>query len=140
MKKIFAALAILLVAATALFADKRATMKVESLVGKVTYEVSYGEWAELKAGMVIDADSVINTGLNSTLTVLLSDGRTVNVKPMKKGKITEIASLSNNQLGVKIGSKITSSDLSDALESSKKAIQTASSRASEAKEDVEWEE
>ena len=90
--------------------------------------------------MVIDADSVINTGLNSTLTVLLSDGRTVNVKPMKKGKITEIASPSNNQLGVKIGSKITSSDLSDALESSKKAIQTASSRASEAKEDVEWEE
>jgi len=138
MKKFITLLVICLTFGCALFAEKKASYTVTSLTGKVTYEVSNGEWADVKAGMSLDTDANINVGLNSTLVVSL-DGVSYSIKPMKKGKLIELAS-ANVKGGVKVGSKITKSDIAAASTRTTKGAATASSRASEAKADVLWED
>jgi len=138
MKKVFAFLIVLMVICSASFADKKAGYKVESFVGKVSYEVSNGEWADIKQGMILDLDANVSTGLNSTLTVTL-DGKEITIKPMKKGKIGELIAMSTTKSSIKIGSTITQNDIAAASKTTK-AVVTASSRASEAKADVEWDE
>lgn len=138
MKKVFLVIVILILAGTALFAEKKSTYKIENIVGKATYEVSNGEWVDLKVGTVLAAEANISVGLNSTVTVSL-DGKSVTIKPMKKGKIDDLFTASGSMSGVKVGSLVTSSDIADAA-ATKKATVTASSRASEAKADVEWDE
>jgi len=138
MKKVFSIVIVLLLASFAAFADKKTTYKVESIVGKATYEVSNGEWVDLKVGAVLDTETSISVGLNSTVTVSL-EGKSVTIKPMKKGKINELYASAGSMTGVKVGSLVTSSDIAEAS-TSKKATVTASSRASEAKSDIEWDE
>ena len=110
---------------------------VKSVSGTVTFEDSKGKTVDVKKGMSLDVNASISTGLNSTLVVNL-DGQDFTVKPMKKGKISELATASRS--GVKIGSKVTKRDIALAAGKSNKGVATASSRASEAKADVEWEE
>lgn len=110
---------------------------VKSVTGTVTFEDSKGKTVDVKQGMTLDAGASVSTGLNSTLVVSL-DGKDFSVKPMKKGKIRELATASKS--GVKIGSKVTKRDIALAAGKSNKGVVTASSRASEAKADVEWEE
>lgn len=138
MKKIITLLTICLAFSCALFAEKKASYSVSSVTGKVTYEVSNGEWADVKAGMSLDVDANVNVGLNSTLVVTL-DGVDYAIKPMKKGKLAELAA-ANSKGGVKVGSKITKSDIAAASTKTSKGAATASSRASEAKADVLWED
>lgn len=121
-----------------IFAEKKAGYTVASITGKVTYEVSNGEWVEVKAGMTLDTDANVNVGLNSTLVVEM-DGTKYTIKPMKKGKLAELAAV-NLKGGVKVGSKITQSDIAEASTRTSKGSATASSRASEAKADVLWED
>ena len=138
MKKVITFLSILMALSCVVFAEKKASYTVSSLTGKVTYEVSNGEWSDVKAGMTLDIDANVNVGLNSTL-VVEKDGAKFTIKPMKKGKLSELAA-ANLKGGVKVGSKITQSDIADASTRTTKGSATASSRASEAKADVLWED
>ncbi len=136
MKKIVLIMTIFVAFVCAAFAEKKATYKVSSVSGKVTYEVSSGEWADVKVGMSLDASNSVNVGLNSTLKLDL-DGSSYAIKPMKKGKLSDL--LSASKTGIKVGSKVTDDDIAEASTKTSKGTSTASSRASEAKADVEWE-
>lgn len=118
------------------FAD---VYSVKSVSGNVTVEDKKGRSYDVTAGMKIESDSRVSTGLNSSLVVVL-DGKEYSVKPMKKGSLSELASGSASKTGVKIGSKVTKKDIAVAAARSTKGVATASSRASEAKADVLWEE
>lgn len=123
--------------ATSLFA---AGYKVESFTGKVTYESAPGTWTAVADGQELPASTVIQTGVNSTL-VLSLDGSKVNIKAMQKGTIeslTAVASTGNG--GIKKGSSLRSSAVAADSSKTSKSVVTASSRASEAKEDYGWEE
>ena len=89
--------------------------------------------------MEITEDTEINTGLNSNLVLTDANNAKVTIKPMKKGLVLELAAASGIKTGVKIGSKVTKEEINTTA-GSKKSVQTASSRASEAKADLEWDE
>lgn len=113
---------------------------VESVTGKVQYEVSPDTWKDVTVGMELSGSTVINTGLNSKL-VLKNGDLTVTFKPMQKGTVEKLAASANaGKNGIKKGAAVTKSSVDKDTNGSKKAVQTASSRASEAKEDLEWEE
>lgn len=136
MKKTFAFLSVLFVLGFMAFAEKKASYKVTSVSGTVTYEAANGNWNEVKAGMDLEADANINVGLNSSLVVEL-DGASFTIKPMKKGLLADLAAAKS---GVKVGSKIKKSDIADDTKKSTKGTATASSRASEAKSDLDWDD
>ncbi len=135
-------LKLLVCAAFAMFAVSSmfaAGYKVESFTGKVTYESAPGKWVAVEAGQELPASTVIQTSVNSTL-VLSSDGSKINIKAMQKGTIESLASVaSSGTSGIKKGSSLKSSGVAADTKSSKSVV-TASSRASEAKEDYEWDE
>ncbi len=137
MKKVLVFLTVLLALGFAAFAEKKAGYKVASVTGKVTYEVANGQWADVKVGMTLEESANVNVGLNSTLKLSLDDD-SFSIKPMKKGKIADLIS-GTAKTGVKVGSKLTKSDIAAASTKTSKGASTASSRASEAKADVEWE-
>lgn len=124
-------------AATSLFA---ASYKVESFTGKVTYESAPGKWTAVEAGQEMPASTVIQTGVNSTL-VLSLDGSKVNIKAMQKGTIESLSAVaSSGSSGIKKGSSLKSSGVAADATKTSKSVVTASSRASEAKEDFDWDE
>ncbi len=113
---------------------------VSSVTGKVQYESAPGTWKDIVAGDVLSASTMINTGLNSKL-VLTIDDDTLTIKPMQKGTIEKLLQTSGV---VKSGAKgkinVAKSGTAEEKAVTSKGISTASSRASEAKEDLEWEE
>lgn len=137
MKKIFVFFTVLLALCGFTFAEKNGAYTVKTVTGIVTYELSNGDWANVESGMTLKADANINVGLNSNLVVEL-DGETFTIKPMKKGLLSSLASA--NKSGVKVGSKVKKSDVAAGSNKSTKGTATASSRASEAKSDLEWED
>lgn len=136
MKKIIAVLLLAVTMVAGAFAKE--TFKVLSVTGKVTYEATAGVWEDVTEGMELTEGVNINTGLNSTLVVANGSNTKITIKPMKKGLIQELAA-ANTKGSVKIGSKVTASDVDTSASKAKKSVQTASSRASEAKEDYDWE-
>lgn len=136
MKKIIAVLVLAVTMVAGAFA--KSTFKVLSVTGKVTYEASAGVWEDVTVGMELEEGVNINTGLNSTLIVSNEANAKITIKPMKKGLIQELAA-ANTKGSVKVGSKVTASDIDTTAGKPKKSVQTASSRASEAKEDYDWE-
>lgn len=127
---------VMLVAGVFAFAE---SWTVKEVTGNVTCVDSKGKTVDIKTGMSIDSDVSVSTGLNSTL-VVNHDGKDFSIKPMKKGKISELCVSGKSKNGVKIGSKVTKGDIAQAAGKSSKGAATASSRASEAKSDVLWEE
>lgn len=124
-------------AVSALFA---ASYKVESFTGKVTYEAAPGKWVAVEDGQELSASTVIQTSVNSGL-VLSLDGAKINIKAMQKGTIESLASIaSSGSSGIKKGSSLKSSAVAADSGKTSKSVVTASSRASEAKEDFEWDE
>ena len=135
-------LKVLICAAFAMFAVSSlfaAGYKVESFTGKVTYEVSPGKWIAVEAGQELPASTVIQTGVNSSL-VLSLDGAKINIKAMQKGTIENLTAVASTGTGIKKGSSLKSSAVAADTTKTSKSVVTASSRASEAKEDYEWEE
>ena len=113
---------------------------VASVTGKVQYESAPGTWKDITKGDVLQASTVINTGLNSKL-VLSIDDDTLTIKPMQKGTIEKLLQTSGV---VKNGAKgklnvAKSAGVEDNVVKSK-GISTASSRASDAQADLDWDE
>ena len=133
-KKILCA-AVTLFAAAAAFAA--GPYKVESVTGKVTYESAPGKWATVEVGQELSASTVVQTSVNSTL-VVSNNGTKATVKAMQKGTVESLSS-ATKVAKVTVGNKVDSSKVSADGKTAKSTV-TASSRASEAKEDVDWDE
>lgn len=113
--------------------------KVQSIVGKVQYEAAPGTWKTVTKGQELTPSTVVNTGLNSKL-VLVMDDKTITIKPMQKGTIEKLAMAASSGKGsLSKDTEVTKADVKDDV-SATKGVATASSRASEAKEDVDWDE
>ncbi len=121
-------------AAASLFAA--GSYKVERVTGKVTYEAN-GEWKAVAVGQELAAGTNINTALNSSLVV--SDGSSsATIKAMQKGAIESLASATGSK-GLKKAT-LSKNNVAKKADGSQSGVATASSRASEAKKDLEWDE
>lgn len=121
-------------AAASLFAA--GSYKVERVTGKVTYEAN-GEWKAVAVGQELVAGTNINTALNSSLVV--SDGSSsATIKAMQKGSIEILASATGSK-GLKKAT-LSKNNVAKKASGSQSGVATASSRASEAKKDLEWDE
>jgi hypothetical protein len=133
MKKFCALLLFGLVFSAMVFAAD--TYTVQSVAGKVEREVSPGKWEALAVGTALTGATVINTGINSVL-VLKNGSRSVTIPAMKKGTVETLATTGGGA-GIRIGGKVSSSDTAVSSRGTV-STSTASTRASEAAEDVEW--
>lgn len=115
------------------------SFKVVSITGKVTYEATPGTWKNVELGQELSASTVLNTSLNSSLVVAQADGNEVTIKAMQKGTVDSLLGLASNK-GIKKSGGIKKSSVGDDVESSGKGTATASSRASEAKADLDWDD
>ncbi len=133
--------ALSLIASLSAFADgAKADYLVDKVVGKVEREVSPGKWEPVVGAMKLDPKSVINVGLNSSLVIKVGD-RTVTVKAMQKGTVEQLTSVSvAAKPTIKIGAKATKSTADSSEVKGRTNISTASTRASDATKDLEWEE
>lgn len=134
MKKVTAFL-VAAFAACMLFAADEFTVK--SVKGKVSYEAEPGVMKTVTAGQKLSLSTVINTAVNSTLVITKADGSDVTIKAMKKGTVE---SLSSVQVSKGISKGTVAKDNTADARSSEKGVATASSRASDAKADYDWEE
>jgi hypothetical protein len=135
MKKLCALVLLGLIFSAAVFAADAYT--VQSVAGKVEREVSPGKWEAVTVGTSLTGATVINTGINSTL-VLKSGSRSVTVPAMKKGTVETLAAAGSGA-GVRIGGKVSGNDTAVSARGTV-STSTASTRASEAAEDLEWAE
>lgn len=132
-KKMFALVLTAIVSVCAVFAQ--GSYVVKSVKGNVKYEAEAGVKKAVKVGQVLSATTFIDVGLNSTL-VLEMDGEEITVKAMTKGALDKVAVSSAK--GLKKGGSVAGNVKGDS--GTGKSVSTASSRASEAKEDVDWDE
>jgi hypothetical protein len=143
MKKLLMALLLVSMIATtvAVFADTPSTeYVVQSVTGKVEYEVSAGKWEAVTAKMKLTPATVINTGVNSSLVVKIGD-TAMTIKAMQKGTVEKLTSgIAATKSGVKLGAKVTDSDVTADSGQTRTSVSTASTRASDATKDVDWEE
>jgi len=128
-----------LFAATAMFAAGTETYKVESVTGKVQYEVTPGSWKNVTVGQELSAATVINTSLNSSL-VISAGGSKITIKAMQKGTVESLSAVASTGAGGIKKTTLSSTTIADDVEGTSKSVVTASSRASEAKEDIDWDE
>lgn len=132
-------LSILAVLAVSAFAAGPDSYVVKSVTGKVQYEAAPGNWKNLTAGQKISASTVVNTSLNSTL-VVTAGSSDVTIKAMQKGTVASLTSGNVAAGGIKKSNGLNKTAVAAESTRSDKGVATASSRASEAKEDVDWDE
>ena len=136
MKKLFALLLVLFTG-TMLFAAT-GTYVVEAVVGTVTYEAAPGKFEKVTVGMELSASTVIKTALNSSVDINF-EGKKITIKDKQNGTVEALyvaAATSKGGLKMKTIAKTDAVDTEGVREGTK----TASSRASEAKEDFTWDE
>ncbi|MBR6612943.1 MAG: hypothetical protein IKK93_12090 [Campylobacter sp.] len=107
---------------------------VKSFVGKVQYEEIPGVYKNVEVGLELYPATFITTSLNSELILLREDGSEIKIKAMQKGSINELSKKRITSKGIK------TSTIAPAVEGTSKGVATASSRASDAKEDLDWED
>ena len=111
--------------------------KVISVTGKVTFEAAPETWKNVAVGQELSASTVLNTSLNSSVVIAKEDGSEITIKAMQKGTIDSLVGVASSQ-----GKKgvIKTSSVADDVEVTSKGTATASSRASDAKEDLDWDD
>lgn len=112
---------------------------VESVTGNVTYESAPGKFDKVKVGQELSASTVLNTGLNSSVVVNL-DGKSITIKAKQKGTVESLYVAAAPAKGGLKKQSIAKADAVDDADGKSKGVATASSRASEAKEDFTWDE
>lgn len=123
--------------ATGLFAAE--SYKVESITGKVQYEATPGNWKNVTVGQELSASTVINTSLNSSL-VLAAGSSKVTIKAMQKGTVESLTAVASAGTGGLKKAGSLESKVADDVNGTAKSTITASSRASEAKDEIDWDE
>lgn len=137
MKKLFALLLVLFTG-TMLFAATGSYV-VESIVGNVTYESAPGKFEKVKVGQELSASTVLNTGLNSSVVINFDD-KSVTIKAKQKGSVESLCVNAATAKGGLKKQNIAKADAVDSADGKREGVATASSRASEAKEDFTWDE
>lgn len=113
--------------------------KVVSVTGKVTYEAAPGTWKNVSVGQELSASTVLNTSLNSDVVIAKEDGSEITIKAMQKGSVDSLVGVASTK-GIKKSGGIKKSSVGADVEGSSKGTATASSRASEAKADLDWDD
>jgi hypothetical protein len=142
MKKIFAILFILFIGASLFAAPSKSdvdTFIVKSIVGSAVYEFDSGKFEKLKEGQELTGSVVIKPGLNSVVKISIGEDEFEIKLNNKKYPISYFYSDSKTRKGLKVQS-IAKADAVDNAKGVREGVNTASSRASEAKEDLVWEE
>ena len=111
--------------------------KVISVTGKVTFEAAPETWKNVAVGQELSASTVLNTSLNSSVVIAKEDGSEITIKAMQKGTIDSLVGVASSK-GKKV--VIKTSSIADDVEVTSKGTATASSRASDAKEDLDWDD
>ena len=137
MKKLFTFFLALFVG-TMLFAATGSYV-VESIVGNVTYEKAPGKFEKVKVGQELSASTVLNTGLNSSVVVVF-EGKSITIKAKQKGTVESLYVAAAPSKGGLQKKSIAKADAVDSADGKREGVATASSRASEAKEDFTWDE
>ena len=115
------------------------SFKVLSVTGKVTYESAPGTWKNVSVGQEISASTVLNTSLNSSVVIAQNGGDEITIKAMQKGTVDSLIGVASAK-GPKKSGSIKRNTVGDDVDSSSKGTATASSRASSAKEDLDWDD
>lgn len=142
MKKILFFVLVMMALASTVFGQSGSKdYSVLSVTGRVEHEISSGKWQSVTKGMQLAPSAVINTGLNSSI-VLTTGNEKMTIKAMQKGMIEKLVTTNTSNKGSKItfGAKIEESNAAKASTQSRSNISTASTRASDKTQDVEWAE
>src|SRR5574344_468891 len=130
MKKLITAFFAILLMTSFAFAN---TYKVKKMTGKIYY----GDDTPLARGDFLDDSTYVNIGVNRTITIrCVENNYEYTLGPMKKGTVKKLIDEKMNKANkVSIGASVTKSDVTDEDTKTTKGVATASSRASEAKQD-----
>ena len=136
MKKLFALLLVLFTG-TMLFAATGSYV-VEAVVGNVTYEKAPGKFEKVTVGQELSASTVLKTGINSSVDITF-EGKKITIKAKQNGTVESLYVAAAPAKGGLKKQTIAKTDAVD-TDGVREGTKTASSRASEAKEDFTWEE
>lgn len=114
------------------------TYKVNSVVGNVSVETKDG-FKSIEVGQEILGVETIKVGINSSLILEDEKGVKRTIKSTSRGSAEDLFISAFSSKGLK-KAKIVSSNVPEVVESNRKGVATASSRASEAKADFDWDE
>ena len=137
MKKLFALLLVLFTG-TMLFAATESYV-VKAVVGNVTFEVKAGVFEKVAVGQELSASTVLKTGLNSSVDINF-EGKKITIKAKQNGTVESLYVAAAPTKGGLKKQSIAKADAVDSADGSREGVSTASSRASEAKEDFTWDE
>lgn len=113
---------------------------VKSVIGKAEVKTGSDKWNELSEGKSLSSSNVIKTNLNTILLLADENGKEIKIKPNQTGSVEVLVQAATTpSAGIK-KAKITVSSVAEASTKKSKGTATASSRASEAKEDIDWDE
>lgn len=113
---------------------------VKSVVGIAKIQTGSDKWSELYEGRKVESSDVVTTGLNSILFITDVSGKDIKIKANQRGSVEVLAkSALYPAAGIK-KAKINNVSVAGAVSEKSKGVSTASSRASEAKEDIDWDE
>ena len=115
------------------------TYVVESVVGTVTYEKAPGKYEKVTVGQELSASTVLKTGLNSSVVLKLND-KSITVKAKQTGSVEQLYVASAPSKGGLKRQTIVKAGDTEIADGKREGVATASSRASEAKEDFTWDE
>ena len=104
---------------------------VQSVNGNVKKEVSKDKWETVKVGSTLSPSTVLDTGISGSLVVKLDD-KVYTIKSRQKDVLEKLVTESSTG-GIKIGGKITSSDIASTSRATS-GTTTASTRADSADE------
>jgi hypothetical protein len=138
-KGLWIAVILLTLVGTALYAQNSSgDLQVKDVVGNVQWESSPGVWEKLEPGMALDLTISVNTGLNSSLIIKRGD-ELITIRAMKRGMLQDlITTQTSSRGGIRLGGRLAESDINTDADQGRSNISTASTRASDATEDLEW--
>ena len=137
MKKLFT-LFLALFVGTMLYAATDSYV-VDSIVGTVTYEKAPGKFEKVSVGQELSASTVLKTGLNSSVVLKLND-KSVTIKAKQTGSAESLFGAAGPAKGGLKRQSIVKAGDAEIADVNREGVATASSRASEAKEDFTWDE
>ena len=112
---------------------------VEAVVGNVTYEAAPGKFEKVTVGQELSASTVLKTGLNSSVDINF-EGKKITIKAKQNGTVESLYVAAAPTKGGLKKQSIAKADAVDSADGSREGVSTASSRASDAKEDYTWAE
>jgi len=131
MKKSILSVIVALFASFTLFAADIYTVK--NVTGKVQYQEN-GVSKTVKKGMELSSDVVISVGKGANLN-LTKDGKDLKIKSGSNGTIESFAATSG---GIKLGDSAEKNTTAKAKNAGDKGVDTASSRASDVKKEMQF--